>query len=56
MIVRRLDPASTLLVERMEALIERYAALEYPHTPGRWPARYGLVTNDEAGLSEATGS
>jgi hypothetical protein len=54
-VVQNLDPASTVLAEGMDALVARYREREYGHLQGRWPARYGVVSNDEAGLREALG-
>ncbi len=55
-VVRGLDPSSTLIRDRMEEIVERYRDATYPYAPGRWPAKYRLVKNDEAGLAEALGS
>lgn len=52
-VVRGLDPRSTVLNDGMDAIVESYLAREYPHVPGAWPARYGFVENDEAGLTHA---
>lgn len=52
-VVRGLDPASTILSRAMDEIVVRYGPIEYPHTPGEWPERYRVVTNDEAGLALA---
>jgi hypothetical protein len=54
-VVRGLDPASTVLEASMDSLVARYAELEYPHVPGEWPERYRVVRNDAAGLGVALG-
>lgn len=55
-VVRNLDPRSTVLPRDMDVLVARYRDREEVHRPGKWPARYGIVSNDEAGLREAIGS
>jgi hypothetical protein len=54
-VVRRLDPSSQVLFEEASAIDARYRNSEYPHEPGAWPERYGMVQNTEAGLSRALG-
>jgi hypothetical protein len=52
-VVRGLDPRSSVLRDDMDAIVREYQDREYAHVPGKWPERYGLVTNDEAGLARA---
>jgi tetratricopeptide (TPR) repeat protein len=54
-IVRGLKPSSTLLHDEMNSIVAEYGNREYPHTPGEWPARYGMVSNDDRGLAEVFG-
>jgi hypothetical protein len=54
-VIRRLDPASTLLRERERALVAEFASLDYPYAPGDWPSELHPVGNDDAGLREALG-
>jgi hypothetical protein len=51
-VVRGLDPDARPL---NPGLLAEYEARDYPHAPGVWPARYGIVANDEAGLRSALG-
>jgi tetratricopeptide (TPR) repeat protein len=52
-VVRGLDPGSTVLSAAMGAIVQSYRDREYPHAPGEWPERYCLVDNDDAGLARA---
>jgi tetratricopeptide (TPR) repeat protein len=52
-IVQGLDPSSRVLSDAMDAIVARYRDLEYPHSPGRWPDRFNLVENSDAGLARA---
>lgn len=52
-IVRRLNPGSTVLAERSEALVEELEAVEWSAPFGQVPVAFGAVTNDERGLAEA---
>lgn len=52
-VVRHLDPSSTVLVDRMDEIRARYRDRVYPHEPGAWPARYPMVSNDDEGLGQA---
>lgn len=54
-VVRRLDPSSRILLDQASELERRYLDLEYPHEPGSWPERYGVVENSDAGLARALG-
>lgn len=53
LIIRGLDPTSTVLRARMDEIVERYRDAPYPHEPGNWPPRYRIVSNDAAGLEAA---
>lgn len=52
-VVRGLDPSSTVLGRGMDAILRSYLPRDYPHTPGVWPPRYHVVGNDDAGLARA---
>jgi hypothetical protein len=52
-IVRRLNPGSNLLRERLTEIIERFGPLEYTRKPGDFPPELNPVPNDEAGLALA---
>jgi hypothetical protein len=52
-VVKGLDPSSTTLFDRMQAIVEDYRDRPYPHSPGQWPARYSIVENDAAGVAAA---
>jgi hypothetical protein len=52
-VIRRLDPRSTLLRERLDEILASLAAQSYEHAPGQWPAEFHVVANDEAGVAEA---
>lgn len=54
-VIRRLDPTSTVLASRMPEIVARFRDAEYPHEPGRWPSRYRIVENTDAGLALALG-
>jgi hypothetical protein len=54
-VVRKLDPSSTVLWERMDEIRSRYAELTYPYEPEEWAQHYPLVENSEAGVREALG-
>ncbi|HVU04219.1 MAG TPA: class I SAM-dependent methyltransferase [Polyangiaceae bacterium] len=54
-VVRKLDPTSTVLERAQGELIERDRERAYPHEPGRWPAAYDVVRNDDTGLRRALG-
>jgi hypothetical protein len=54
-VVRRLDPNSRVLRDNLDAIVTRYRETEYSMTPGRWPERYGLVSNDGEGVLRAVG-
>ncbi|HEX7670852.1 MAG TPA: hypothetical protein VF395_14755, partial [Polyangiaceae bacterium] len=52
-VVRGLDPHSSVLGSLMDGLVREYRDREYLHVPGEWPQRYRVVQNDEAGLARA---
>ncbi len=52
-VVRRLDPSSTLLRDRFEDIVQALASTEYSFEPGAWPPELHCVTNDASGLREA---
>jgi hypothetical protein len=54
-VVRRLDPSSTLLRDRFDAIVKELAELAYPFAPGEWPPELHPVPNDDDGLREALG-
>jgi tetratricopeptide (TPR) repeat protein len=49
-IVRHLDPRSTVLSDRMPEICARDRDRPYPHDPGVWPTRYPMVCNDDEGV------
>lgn len=51
-VIRNLDPSSSLLRGRLDALIRRYEAQPYPYAPGSFPSHYPLVPNSEPHLSQ----
>nr|PZN21200.1 MAG: hypothetical protein DIU78_17915 [Pseudomonadota bacterium] len=51
--VRRLDPGSTLLRERMTEILERFLPLAYDREPGDFAPELNAVSNDDAGLARA---
>jgi predicted O-methyltransferase YrrM len=52
-VVRGLDPTSRVLAEQLEAVVERYRAIEYPASPLEVPSGFELVPATDAGLREA---
>jgi predicted O-methyltransferase YrrM len=52
-VVRHLDPRSTVLADRMEEILTRYRDRTYPHEPEAWPRLYPMVANDDEGLRQA---
>lgn len=52
-VIRHLDPTSTLLGERHEAIVKELAERSYPFEPGDWPPELHCVSNDAEGLREA---
>jgi predicted O-methyltransferase YrrM len=49
-VVRHLDPDSTVLADRMEEILTRYRDRACSDEPGAWPGRYPMVANDNEGL------
>jgi hypothetical protein len=54
-VIRNLDPTSTLLRERYDAIVKELADEEYPFDLGAFPPWLHAVTNDAEGLREALG-
>ncbi|HEX5098997.1 MAG TPA: class I SAM-dependent methyltransferase [Polyangiaceae bacterium] len=54
-VVRRLDPSSTTLLDHFAAIERELLPLAYPHGPGEWPTELGPVPNSLAGMNEALG-
>ena len=54
-VIRGLDPSSTLLRERYDAIVAELGETEYPFEPGAWPPELHCVSNDASGLCEALG-
>jgi hypothetical protein len=54
-VIRNLDPGSTLLRERFDAVVSELADTEYPSEPGDWPEALHCVPNDAEGWREAIG-
>jgi hypothetical protein len=54
-VIRKLDPSSTLLRDRFDAIVSELRGLSYPFLPGDWPPELGCVPNDAVGLREALG-
>jgi hypothetical protein len=55
-VVQNLDPASSVLSSRLEALSARYLPLAYPYEPGELPPHYPIVPNAEAQLARLLGA
>jgi hypothetical protein len=55
-IVRRVDPRSTLLRERYAHIVAELSSLDYPLGVGEWPPELNVVPNTPAGLAEALGA
>jgi hypothetical protein len=54
-VVRRLNPGSTLLEQRFAELTERFAELGWQHAAGQCPPEFSPVANDARGFNEALG-
>jgi hypothetical protein len=54
-VVQHLDPESSVLSTRLEALSAHYLPLAYPYEPGVLPGHYPIVPNTEAHLARALG-
>jgi hypothetical protein len=52
-IVRGLDPDSSVLFARYDEIVSRYRELPYPSSDGTWPSRYQVVKNSEEGVRQA---
>ena len=52
-VVRGLDPESTVLLAGYDQIVSRYRDLPYPSSDGSWPTRYHVVKNSEDGLRQA---
>jgi len=52
-VVRGLDPSSTLLRERLDEIVLELRDLAWDHAPGDWPAEYNVVPNSAEGVVEA---
>jgi hypothetical protein len=52
-VVRGLDPGSTLLRERLPEILETYRELRYERAPGDWPPEFHVVPSSPEGLTEA---
>jgi hypothetical protein len=52
-VIRKLDPGSTLLRDRFDAIVSELSGLSYPFLPGDWPPELGCVPADTEGLREA---
>ena len=49
-VIRNLDPASTVLPRQLDALSERFLTLPYPYAPGAFPSHYPIVANAEPAI------
>lgn len=54
-VVQNLDPASSVLSSRLDALSARYLPLEYPYEPGVLPGHYPIVANTDAHIARVLG-
>ncbi|HTV21265.1 MAG TPA: class I SAM-dependent methyltransferase, partial [Polyangiaceae bacterium] len=54
-VVQNLDPTSTVLSSRLDALTARYQPLAYPYEPGVLPGHYPIVPNTEAHVARWVG-
>ena len=52
-VVRGLDPSSTVLRDRMQEILTSLHDLRYERAPGDWPAEFHVVPSSPAGLEEA---
>ena len=50
-LIRNLDPKSTVLREVLPALERQYLAAPYPYEPGSWPRHYPILENSLAALA-----
>ncbi|HEY8945323.1 MAG TPA: class I SAM-dependent methyltransferase [Polyangiaceae bacterium] len=54
-VIRRLNPGSTLLLDRFQDVIDSQRDARWSHQPGSYPTTLGVVPNDDQGLREALG-
>ena len=52
-VVRKLDPTSTLLRANYVSIVAEFAELEWQLRPGQLPAEFGALPSNEASLAEA---
>ncbi len=52
-VIRHLDPDSSVLKTNLSAIEQELASFRYPYEPGRFPPELHAVSNDAAGISEA---
>jgi hypothetical protein len=52
-VVRGLDPQSSVLFAKYDEIVSLYRDLPYPTVDGSWPSRYHFVKNSEDGLKQA---
>jgi tetratricopeptide (TPR) repeat protein len=55
-VVQKLDPGSSALSSRLEALSAHYLPLAYPHEPGVLPRHYPIVPNTPAHVARLFGA
>lgn len=54
-VIQNLDPTSSVLDAKLEALEAAYLPLAYPHEAGSWPPHYPIVPNTDAALAALLG-
>lgn len=54
-VIRRLNPGSTLLRDRFEEIVTTLKDAEWTHEPGAFPTELNVVSNDERGIDDAFG-
>lgn len=54
-VVRRLDPASRVLLDRLDVIVETFASNTWTAEPGCFPPEFCAVANDDRGLADALG-
>lgn len=54
-LVRNLDPTSSVLSSRLDELSARYLPLTYPYEPGVLPGHYPIVSNTDAQIARVLG-
>ncbi len=55
-VIRNLDPNSTVLADALSQIISAHSADRYSWPLGEWPPEFHVVPNSAAGLAEALGS